>query len=207
MRYLLVSGLVAALSGCGAVAYMSGVPQAMTTKSVPAVYDGLPGSRLAVVVRTLEQTDWEHPELPGDLERHIAKEIRDNVPKTILAPQAEVTRYKKQTGYWAEKPELEVGRALKADLILYVSVDFYSPSQSDAMHYMQGRLTCRCVLVDCRSGEEVWAMPDLTVLYPSKSLSGQVSTSVSKNRTQLMANFSEKLVQNFYRHWESTVDE
>ncbi|MDD4892132.1 MAG: hypothetical protein PHU85_19590 [Phycisphaerae bacterium] len=198
-----LAGVPLALTGCGALLYGSGVPEVMTTRSVPPEYSGLPGHKLAVVVRTLEQTDWEHPELPGDLERFVLNRFKQDLGKVTLVSQAEVQRYKDQHQRWTDTPEVEVGRKFKADMVLYINVDFYSPSQSDPMHYMQGKLTCRCLLYDCASGERLWEKPDLTVQFPPKSMSGGITTSPQKNKTQLMMTFSEKLTQCFYRHWES----
>ena len=194
---------VLALAGCQAVAVLAGMP----TKPVPAEYAGLSGDKrdIAIVVYTQESTELEDPGLAGDLQRSVIKQLDSFSNLTFISP-TKIREYQRQNFYWADTPPADLGKKLSADMVLCVHVDYYALTQPQQTYYMQGRITCRCMLIDVPKRQTVWDKPDLGVQFPAKDSPKSMTISSDITRKELLTQFCQKLADCFRTHQEPAFE-
>ena len=181
-----------ALAGCinpAGLAVLTGMP----TKPVPAEYPGLAGDRqdVAIVVYTQESTELEDPGLAGDLQRSVQKTLESFSNLSFISTTT-IHEYQRQNFYWTDTPPAVLGKKLSADVVLCLHVDYY----------MQGRLTCRCVLVDVKKKGPVWGPKEITIDFPPKDNAKSMTVSSEITRKELLSQFCTKLADCFRRHQE-----
>jgi hypothetical protein len=197
---LLIPGAIG-LAGCNptAAAVLFGMPN----KPVPAEYPGLAGEKrdVAIVVYTQESTELEDPGLAGDLQRSVAKSLDSFSNLTFISPTA-IHEYQRQNFYWTDTPPADIGKKLSADMVLCLHVEYYALTQPRQAYYMQGQITCRCILVDVKKKQTVWEKPDLTITFPPKDNAKSMTISAEVTRKELLRQFCLKLADCFRRHEE-----
>ncbi len=199
------------LTGCpmGAVGYMM-TPEPMTT--VPAEFAGLPGHKLLVLVLTRESTEFADPDLGADLSAYVEDTLKNNkeIDDLSFVSRADVRRYQETHAYWSDTPAAELGKRFGAEMVLSLSVDYFTLNLQGDAYYQQGRLTCAARLLDLskpRGHEVVWTKDKLTVSYPPKEYGPGISSDARRTRQELLRGLSDELAKCFYKHKEPTYAE
>lgn len=203
---LLLAAACLPLTGCY---YMWPTEEPM--RKVPAEYPHLHDVKIAVVVRTMQSTELEDPDLVEDLERMVIRSLSQarELRNLTFVSQHQVSQHRKRNLYATETDvkALNMARQLGADMLLWLHVDHYVLGNPMRMHdsFMQGRLTANCRLIDCTSAERRWEKPDLTVHYPPKK-STLTAANPANLRRQLLELFGTKLTDCFRQHKEPIDD-
>ncbi len=188
-----ILSIVVTQSGC--VSALATVMWVVKGNDVKAEYDGLRGKRVAVVCRPLVELQYtagsrSAQELAAELGRNLSQRVSKI---TIIDPR--------KVMQWTDEHETEdlaeVGKALKADVVLCVNLEEFSLFQSQTLY--QGKSTMDVTVYDVAEHEEAWHKSIPRILYPPNR---GVDTSMAENdfRRQFISHLAETVGRHFYSH-------
>jgi hypothetical protein len=144
-------------SGCGLISLL-GTPT-RHEKKVRAEYDLTRnrGQRMLVLVN---QPSWLDAQ--ANLRYYVTTKMNEQLSKKTkikpgnLVPYSEVSEFRSNRGDYAFLSPPAVGAALKADTVLFVTINSYELNNLDAMGYFKGFLSGECALYDVPTGKKLW---------------------------------------------------
>ncbi len=180
-------------------------------KTVEAEYDQLPGHSIAIVIYTDTKVMYEFPMAKLEMSAVIAKELKDKVRHgkkddevvTVIEPQR-VIRYQDEHIHWHSLDRTAIGKAMKSDYVLYISIEEYSTREPGSISLLRGLIIGQASLykVDMPEREaRVWHSEDVSATYPEDGQS-IASDNEEQIRYETQKLFAEKLVKYFYKHKE-----
>jgi len=198
---LLGAGL---LGGCNIMSYfLYLIAPPAPKKTIKAECDEMRGGRVAVLVYANMDTLFEYPYTREELGHAVSKQLRENVRGVTVLDPLEVVRYQDANIHWNSLPVDEVGRALKVDYVLYVSLAQFSTRAPGSLDLPQGRIDAQVSVWNPRAasaGEEpcLWHKDSVSVIQNPDS--GGLSTNDRALRAVTERVFAVKLVKYFYDH-------
>jgi hypothetical protein len=146
--YLTLLLLCVMVSG-GCVSGLATMMYLFKGTNVDPEYKYLKGKTVAVIVRPVVDLQYNNPNVPQDLARQIAFDLRKNVPKIKVIDQQKVST-------WCDENNPEdvtaLGKALKADMVVSVELGGFSIYQGQTIY--QGRAISSIQVFDCRDEEK-----------------------------------------------------
>jgi hypothetical protein len=187
-------------SGCGTVMYF--VWPWGRTVTVPAKFDGMKNQRVAVVVFASETTQYEYPWVVMNLSAMTSAKLRGEIDGITTVEPQKITAYQHKNLHWASMDKTALGKALKADLILHISLVEFSTVEEGYVDLLRGRINGEIKVYDCSKPENdacVWTCDNIRVKFPKTAT---VRTTKNENNIHsiIMMKFSEKLAKNFYSY-------
>jgi len=88
------------------------------------------------------------------MNRDIVRRIK--IEPEMLIDYSELSNFRTSRGDFAQLSKAEVGKALGADMVLYVDIDDYQLRQMPQEGYVNGFLNGRAVLLETKGGGQVW---------------------------------------------------
>ena len=106
---------------------------------IEAKYAGLKGKRVAVVC-VMNSSTYGDGEVSAALADHVGRILRKKVDDIEVVRQEEVSDWM-DTNEWDESDFVEIGRGVKADMVLAIDVDSFSVHESKTLLKGRSRLT------------------------------------------------------------------
>jgi len=200
----LVVAMLLVTTGCSKVGYLLYLiaPGEQTVK-VPAEFDGLPGGSVAIVIYADQSTQYEYPYVRLELSSLIASEMKKNVKDVSIIDPRRVVKYQDDNINWEAFDRTEIGKAFKADYVLYISLVEYTTREPGSFNLFRGRIKGEVGVYKTSLPERqarVYRGDDVNVIYPEQAPIGQLGEDDSAVRYQAQKIFAEKLVKKFYEH-------
>ena len=120
---LLVVLAVAVLPAVGCQSLMFTVAYLWKGTDVPPEFDGLKGKHVAVVCRPLPSLQYSNSNVGRDLAGQVTQLLQQNVPKIKTIDQRKIAKWTDENR-WEEYTE--VGKAMKADVVVGIDLESFS---------------------------------------------------------------------------------
>jgi hypothetical protein len=186
--------------GCGNIMYF--IWPFDRTVTVPAEFDGLEDHTVAIVVFAQETTLFEHPRVPLHLSTIASAMLRKEIESVTTVDPMKVTAYQSKNINWAEMDRTALGKALKADFVLFVSLVEFSTVEEGYVDLLRGHINGEAKLFDCSKPEIdslVWTCPNIRLEFP-KTPTVRNARNEEAIRMTILKMFSDKLTKKFYSH-------
>jgi hypothetical protein len=207
MRRIPILGLLAAcvfIAGCNILAYpLYLIAPSPPKETVKAEFDGLRRASVAVVIYADMDTLYEYPYTREELTARVAQELRDNIKKVEVIDPALVIRHQNANVHWGTRPVAEVGRALGADYVLYLSLSEFSTHERGSIALPVGRVSAAASVWDVHADPAdpaacVWRAANVSVKVDAST--GVLAYNNIALRIQMQRVFANRLVKHFYDH-------
>jgi len=197
-------GLVIALLGwamllapvCGCRSGLVTVMYLFKGRDADPDFPGLKGKRVAVVCRPLVSLQYRNANASRDLARQINQLLQEKVPKIETVDQRKINKWTDENS-WDEFPE--VGRGVKADMVVGVDLEEFSLFQGQTLYQGKAQATVR--VYDCQQGGKMVFEKILPPsVYPPNSGVPTSDRIESEFRREFIAVLSDQIARHFYAH-------
>lgn len=201
--------LAGILGGCHVVRWMAYMlSPGGATRTVHAECDALAGSKVAVVVYPSYEVQSDYPSAGRDIAFALAKQLRDHVKGIELVHPDRVADYQRRHLDWEAEPKTELGKALSAEYVLFVSVIEFSTQEYADYNVFRGRLAGEARLYDVSRRESealIWpgekqGTGQFHVVFPPDRPVGSLSEDDRPIRYGTIRTFVQQLARKFYKH-------
>ena len=191
---VLVTGLLVVTPGCvgllAQVLYWSGGAE------VPPEFDGLEGKRVAVVCVADSASSFG----PGTdtlfLARSVGKLLREKVEEIDVVRPDEIADWIDRHD-WNEVDFAEVGRGVKADMVL--AIELTGLSLYDGQTLYKGRANLKFRVLDLADeGKEIFSRKLPEVTFPATGAYAATDASEPKFRQMFLQVLAERIARHFY---------
>ena len=201
-RMLLASVCVLMLltGGCGRMMYFFW--PFGRTETIHAEFEGLKGRSVAVVIFAKDNTQYEHPWAMLNLSSMTSARLRANVEDLTTIDPKKITAYQRKNLHWQAMDKTELGKTLKAEFILHISLVEFSTAEKGYVDTLRGTINGEIKLYDCSKPEDdamVWTCENITVQFP-KVPTVRTPKNEAAIRSEILTQFSDKLAKKFYTH-------
>jgi ABC-type uncharacterized transport system auxiliary subunit len=191
---LLAAVSIASLSGC-----RSAIATAMYLikgNDVDAEYTGLKGKKVAVVCRPPAGMNYANSTVSRDLVQQMSKLLQERVPKIKVIDAQKVAKWCDENT-WEEY--VEVGKALKADVVIGVELEKFSIYQAQTLY--QGKANVAVRVYDCKDGGKVVFEKILPQsVYPPNTFIPTSDVQESEFRREFVGVLADQVARHFYAH-------
>jgi ABC-type uncharacterized transport system auxiliary subunit len=195
--------VVAVLIASAAIASLGGCQAAVTTAmylikgtDVDPDYPGLKGKKVAVVCRPITELNYANSGVGRDLVREMSKLLQERVPKIKVVDAQKVNKWCDENT-WEEY--VEVGKALKADLVVGVELERFSIYQAATLY--QGKANAVLRVYDCKDGGKVVFEKILPqTIYPPNASIQTSDVQESEFRREFVGVLADQIARHFYSH-------
>lgn len=203
-------GLLASAAFCGGCStemgkYIAYLIAGGRQQKVKAEFEGLEGKNVAVVVYCDQRTQYEYADLNLTLSSAVGGKLAKNVSKIKLVPASKIVRYQDEHIYWDQMDKTELGKALGADMVVFVPLEEFGTRQPDSSYLYRGRATCEMSVYDVSKpprDSRVHKFEKVRVLYPENEPAGMVNENDRQIRTATEELLATRLAWKFYDHEE-----
>jgi hypothetical protein len=195
--------MTAVLIAVAALSCSSGCRSAIATAmylfkgdEVDAEYTGLKGKKVAVVCRPPAGLDSADSTVGKDLVQQMSKLLREQVPKIKVVDAQKVNKWCDENT-WEEY--VEVGKALKADVVVGVELEKFSIYQAKTLY--QGKANAIVRVYDCKDGGKVVFEKILPqTVYPPNTFIQTSDVQEPEFRREFMGVLADQIARHFYGH-------
>lgn len=161
--------------------------------NIPAEFNCMRDKTVAVVCRGADI--YNYPTIPKELAQQVATLLKTNVPKIKVVDQRELDQWM-DSNDWDDY--LEVGRALKADLVLGIELDRFSIYQGQTLY--QGKANAAMKVFDCKSGDLIVDKPLPQSIHPPNSAKSTSDMQEGAFRREFVGVLADQIARHFYAH-------
>jgi hypothetical protein len=156
----------------------------------------LKGKKVAVVCRPLVTLQYRNATAGRDLAQQVTMLLQQKVPKIKTIDQRKVAKWTDENT-WEEYTE--VGKAMKADMVVGIDLEGFSLFQGQTLY--QGKANATVRVYDCSKGGKVVFEKILpqTIYPPSTGIPTQDRVEADFRR-EFVAVLAEQVARNFYAH-------
>lgn len=156
----------------------------------------LKGKKVAVVCRPLVTLQYRNASVARDLAQHITLLLQQKVPKIKTIDQRKVGKWTDENT-WEEYTE--VGKALKADMVVGIDLEGFSIFQGQTLY--QGKANATVRVYDCRQGGKmVFEKIIPQAVYPPNSGVPTSDRLEAEFRREFVAVLADQIARHFYAH-------
>ncbi len=187
-------------SGCGPMIYFFWPFGHEVT--IPAEFDGLENHTVAVVVFAPEGTQYEHPGAPLELSARTSAILREEIEGLAIVDPLKIAAYQSKNLYWAEMDRTALGKALKADFVMFISLVEFSTVEEGYVDLLRGRINGEIKVFDCSKPEAeslAWTCRNIKIEHP-KTPTVRTANNAAVIRNIILIKFSDQLARKFYTH-------
>jgi hypothetical protein len=164
-------------------------------EDVDAEFEGLKGKRVAVICRATS-LEYAHPTVSRDLAVRVAALLQEKLRKVEIVDERELAD-------WVDKHDWddyrEVGRALKADMVVGIDLERFELSRGSTL--LQGQADVRLAVYDVKEGAKVWEPSRLvSVKFPPNSPYAAADRQEDDFRRQFLGVLAERVARHFYEY-------
>ena len=152
IRFAVVAVLIASaamVSSGGCQAVMTTAMYLIKGTDVDPEYPGLKGKKVAVVCRPITELNYANSTVGRDLVQQMSKLLQERVPKIKVVDAQKVNKWCDENT-WEEY--VEVGKALKADVVVGVELEKFSIYQAQTLY--QGKANMKMLIFDVAKGRD-----------------------------------------------------
>ena len=157
----------------------------------------LKGKRVAVVCRPLVSLQYRNASVAKDVAREVGLLLKKNVPKIQLIDHAKVAEWMDENGY-GEVEYLDVGRALKADLVVGIDLEQFDLLQGQTV--FQGKANVAVKVYNCKTGATVFSKHLPQTVYPPNHVISTMNKQESEFRRDFVLVVADQVARHFYNH-------
>jgi hypothetical protein len=158
-----------------------------------AEFKDLKGKKVAVVCRPLVTLQYRDSNAGRDLAQQVAKLLEKEVPKIQMVDQRKISKWTDENT-WEEYSE--VGKAMKADMVVGIDLAGFSIFQGQTLY--QGKADATIRVFDCQHhNKQVFEKSMPECVYPP---SAGIATS-ERNEATFRKEFLEVLANKIARHF------
>jgi hypothetical protein len=191
--WLFVLLAVMSPAGCG---WLSVALYNMNPDDTPADFKDLQEKRVAVVCRPVVELQFADSTVPRDLTRQVGKLLQEKVRKIKVVDEREVSEWTDENSW---QKFTEVGKALKADMVVGIELERFSLQQGPTL--LQGNAAVRVVVYDMQDGgKQVYEKTLPRVLYPPNTPIPSAEKSEAEFRKQYLSILADQIGRHFYSH-------
>jgi hypothetical protein len=164
-------------------------------EDVSAAFDGLNGKRVAVICRAAS-LEYADPTVARDLAVRVGALLEEHGRKIDIVDERELAD-------WVDKHDWhdyrEVGRALKADMVVGIDLERFALSRGSTL--LQGQADLRLAVYDVESGQRRWEPGrPLSVKFPPNSPYSSSDRKEEDFRRQFLDVLAERVARHFYAY-------
>jgi len=161
-------------------------------EDTPAEFDGLSGKRVAVICRATS-LGYAQPTVGRDVAVQVGALLAKNGHKIQIVDQRELAD-------WVDKHDWqdyrEVGKALKADMVVGIDLDRFETSRGSTL--LQGQADVRLSVHDIKKNLAVWEKSPATITTPPNMHDSGSSSHEEEFRRRFIGMLSERIAHHFY---------
>jgi len=134
-------GLVCAVSAAGGCRFAGWAADAAlgdADESVEAVYKGLAGKRVAVLVAAPQATLYRHPQAPLKIGRCVSGHLAENVDGITLSDPAQLNTFHLRNPHWPAIPPSRLMQRLGVERMVVIDLAEYATHEPGNAHVLQG---------------------------------------------------------------------
>ncbi|MCO8125482.1 hypothetical protein NHH03_27330 [Stieleria sp. TO1_6] len=166
--------LISTQTGC--LGLLSNLMHATGADKIPAAYDGLEKSRVAVVTLT-ENSQFSDDDAARILGRNVMQHLVTEVKKIELVREDKIANWRDTHG-WDQVEFAEIGRGVDADKVLAIEVS--NLQLRDGKTLYRGRADVHISVIDAKTGDQLYAHDLDEFTYPTTA--GQTTTDTTESR-------------------------
>lgn len=164
--------------------------------NVPAECDKLKDKKIVVVCRPLMEMEYKLSGATNEIAREVGNLIQANVKKARVVPQQEVHAWVDENS-WDE--HVQVGKALKADLVVGIDLGSFGLLQSQTVYQGQAALTVTVYDMQ-KGGEAIFEKEMPNHVYPPNTGVPTNGMPIDEFRRLFVGELSEEIAVLFYPH-------
>ena len=192
---VLIAGVALASSG-GCRSAMATALYLIKGNEVDPDYTGLKGKKVAVVCRPPAGLNYANSNVNRDLVQQMSKLLQERVPKIKVIDAQKVAKWCDENT-WEEY--IEVGKALKADVVVGVELEKFSIYQAQTLY--QGKANATVRVYDCKDGGKVVFEKILPhTIYPPNTFIPTSDVQESEFRREFVGVLADQIARHFYSH-------
>ena len=162
---------------------------------IAAKYAGLEGQRVAVVC-VMNSSAYGDGEVAAALADQVGRILRKKLDDVEIVRQDEISDWM-DTNEWDESDFVEVGRGVKADVVLAIDVDSFSVHESTTL--LKGRSHLTTTVYDVKeNGKELFRTTDGEHTFPVSHEISTLSTNWRTFQRTYIQVLAEHIAKNFY---------
>ena len=156
----------------------------------------LKGKKVAVVCRPMASLEYASPNVSRDLAQQISVLLQEQVPKIKVVDQRKIAKWTDENT-WDEYPE--VGKAMKADIVVAVDLESFSLYQGQTLY--QGKANATIRVFDCKKGgKEVFRKSIPEAVYPPNAPMPASERTPTAFQTEFVAVLANQIARHFFAH-------
>ncbi len=203
-RSLWVGSILAALmlltaGGCSVLPFIAYLYQGIAT---PAEYDGLKGKRVAVICRPVASLQYQSSSVSRELSMAVAYKLEQNVKHIKLIDQDDVDKWEDENNW---DNYLQIGKALKADMVVGIDLDQFSLLQGQTLY--QGKASIEISVYDLSKATKRPAyqksLPQR--MYPPNAPVPAAEKPLAEFQREFIQALADQISRHFYDH-DATQD-
>jgi hypothetical protein len=200
-------GLLAGVGGCAAFGIVGALGQSFESQKlieVAAVYPGLEGSTVAVVVNVGLDIRWSSPTLGTDVTNFVSRQIAENVPDVQVVNPAAVLNWQFRTAQWEALPYGAIAEQLNVDRVVFIDIYEYRLHPPGNRYLWEGVCAATVGIIE-RDGFDVDAFVDsfeVTASHPDIEGLGRDQVAEGAIAAGLKSKFITRVAWLFYKHEE-----
>jgi uncharacterized protein YbjQ (UPF0145 family) len=201
--FIRFAAVAAVLIAVAALSTSSGCRSAIATAmylfkgdDVEPEYKGLKGKKVAVVCRPPAGLNYANSTVGRDLVQQISKLLQERVGKIKVVDAQKVNKWCDENA-WEEY--VEVGKAMKADVVIGVELEKFSIYQAQTLY--QGKANAMVRVYDCKDGGKVVFEKILPqTVYPPNTFIQTSDLQESEFRREFVGVLADQIARHFYGH-------
>ena len=163
-------------------------------EDVAAEFDGFNGKRVAVICRATS-LEYAYPTVSRDLAVRVATLLKRNGHKIDVVDERELAD-------WVDKHDWndyrEVGRALKADMVLGIDLERFELSRGSTL--LQGQADVKLAAYDIKKNLTLWEKRPQTIKFPPNSQIPTADRQEDDFRREFLGVLAEQVAHHFYAY-------
>jgi len=171
-------------------------------RKVPAEFDRLEGSRVAVVVWAEPETLFDYPHVRLEIGAFIGDRLHANVKECNVVDQFEIEEYLERDLEAAADPR-KVGARFEADKVIYVELLKFQVRDAESPDLLRARVDASVSVYDLHAEADAvdrFVLDPVEVVYPEHQAVVMSSRAAQLVRQQAYELFSEKVARKFFEH-------
>ena len=142
------------------------------------------------------------PDLEREVGAAVMKRLKDELSYVQFVSPSVLRNWEAATPGWRAMPVADIGRALKAHLVVELSIIRFQTHEPGERVVLQARLTGEAHATDTQSGEIVWRSGAIPAVVPEKNPVTVYDTTESVLKAEVIRQFAEQFAQAFSDEFE-----
>jgi hypothetical protein len=193
---LTVTLLIALLPAVGCREALFTVVYLFKGTEIDADFAELKGKKVAVVCRPMVSLQYANSNVGRELAQQISLLLQEQVPKIKMIDQRKIVKWTDENT-WEEYPE--VGKAMKADMVVAVDLESFSLYLGQTLY--QGKANATVRVFDCKkNGKEVFRKSIPQCLYPPNGAIAASERTEPDFRAEFVGVLANQIARHFFSH-------